>query len=164
MVGATTSSTIIVCVHDALPVSLFSVAGKPLCAVAVHVTVVTPAGNGRSCDLRTQFSPLASQSYMGLPSLRVAKTVTLLPLVVGVPTVTAASQLLLAVTSTPAGQLIVGGSTPVSVTVTVKLQLPPPVSEVTLTVVVPSGKNEPDAGVAVIAPQSPSDSAAAKVT
>jgi hypothetical protein len=46
----------------------------------------------------------------------------------------------------------------------VKLQLPPPVSEVTVTVVVPTGKKEPDAGDAVTAPQSPSGSAEAKVT
>jgi hypothetical protein len=82
-------------------------------------------------------------------------TVTLLPDVVGVPSVTDCSQLLLAVTSWLAGQLIVGGLVPVSSTRTIKLQLPPPVAEVTVTVVEPTGKNEPDAGVAVTAPQSP---------
>jgi hypothetical protein len=40
-------------------------------------------------------------------------------------------------------------------TVTVKVQLPPPVSEATLTTVEPTGKKEPEAGVAFIAPQLP---------
>jgi hypothetical protein len=71
---------------------------------------------------------------MGLPSLRLAVTVTLSPDVVGVPSVTTASQLLLALVSTFAGQLIDGGFDPVSTTVMVKLQLPPPVSELTVTV------------------------------
>ena len=44
------------------------------------------------------------------------------------------------------------------VTVIVKLQVPPPVAEETLTVVMPTGKNEPDAGELVTAPQSPDDS------
>jgi hypothetical protein len=43
----------------------------------------------------------------------------------------------------------------VSVTVMVKLQLPPPVSEITLTTVVPTGKNEPEDGLELIAPQFP---------
>jgi hypothetical protein len=46
----------------------------------------------------------------------------------------------------------------------VKLQLPPPVSELTFTTVVPSGKNEPEAGFALIAPQLPKTLPAEKVT
>lgn len=135
------------------------------CEYAVQVTVVTPAGNGSSVVFRVQLSPLTSQLYMALPSLRVPMTVTLAPpLVLGVPRVTVRSQLLFAVTSWLAGQLMVGGLVPLSVTVTVKLQLPPLVAEVTLTVVVPTGKNEPDKGLAVTAPQSPEGSAEAKVT
>src|SRR6185295_17940894 len=59
---------------------------------------------------------------------------------------------------------MVGGFVPVSSTVTIKLQLPPPVSEVTLTSVDPTGKNDPEAGVDVIAPQVPDCSAASNVT
>lgn len=40
----------------------------------------------------------------------------------------------------------------------VKLQLPPPVLDETLTVVVPTAKNDPEAGVLVTVPQSPDDS------
>jgi hypothetical protein len=58
-----------------------------------------------------------------------------------------------AVTVWLAGQLIVGAGA--FVTVMVKLQLPPPLSETTLITVVPTGKNEPEAGVAVTAPQLP---------
>src|SRR5437016_2674383 len=47
----------------------------------------------------------------------------------------------------------------VSVTVMVKLQLPPPVEDETLTVVVvPTAKNVPEAGELVTVPQSPDDS------
>ena len=60
-----------------------------------------------------------------------------------------------------AGQVIVGAA--VSTTVTLKLQ-PPPVADVTTTVVVPIGKNDPEAGVAVIVPQLPNPSAAPNVT
>src|SRR5215204_5424996 len=59
---------------------------------------------------------------------------------------------------------MVGGLVPVSSTVTVKLQLAPPVCEVTITVVVPTGKNVPEDGLADTAPQSPSGSAASNVT
>jgi hypothetical protein len=61
-----------------------------------------------------------------------------------------------------AGQLIVGAG--LSITVTVKLQKPLPVEDVAVTVVVPIGKNEPDAGVLVTVPQLPAVSGAAKVT
>src|SRR6266404_248302 len=98
--------------------------------------------------------PSASQVYMGLPSLREAKTVTLSPVVVGLPTFTEASQSLLASAVLSEGQLIVAAP-PCSSTVTVKLQAPPPVSEVALTTVVPTGKNEPEAGVEETEPQLP---------
>ena len=52
---------------------------------AVQITVETPAENGKSTGRRTQFSPLTSQLYIALPSLRVPTTVTLSPVVVGVP-------------------------------------------------------------------------------
>ena len=51
-----------------------------------------------------------------------------------------------------AGQVITGAC--VSFTVTVNEQ-PPPVVEVTFTVVVPTGKNDPEAGVAVTVPHPP---------
>src|SRR5687768_10126252 len=170
IVGGVTSFTTITCVHDALPVRAASsssgVANGPglLCENAVHVIVVVPVENGSSVVLRMQFSPLASQVNSDLPSLRAPTTVTLSPVVDGLPTVTEASQLGPALTSWLAGQLIVGGSNPVSSTVTVKLQLPPPVAELTVTVVVPTGKNEPEGGVAVTAPQSPFGSAASNNT
>jgi hypothetical protein len=56
------------------------------------------------------------------------------------------------------GQLIVGAAE--SITVTVKLQNPPPVAELLLTVVVPIGKNEPEAGVLVTVPHVPKASGA----
>jgi hypothetical protein len=46
----------------------------------------------------------------------------------------------------------------VLITSTVKLQAPPPSADVTLTEVIPRGKNEPEAGEAVMAPQSPETS------
>jgi hypothetical protein len=67
-----------------------------------------------------------------------------------------------AVTVTSAGQEIVGA--PAVTTVTSKLQLPPPVAEVTTTVVVPTGKKDPDGVVAVMSPQVPTPSAVEKVT
>lgn len=53
---------------------------------------------------------------------------------------------------TVAGQVIVGGW--VSLTVTVKAQVGPAL-EVQVTVVVPFGKNEPDAGEQVMVPHDP---------
>ena len=67
-----------------------------------------------------------------------------------------------AVTVMPAGQVIVGAAE--STTVTVKLQTPPPVDDVEVTVVVPIGKNDPEAGLVVTVPQLPTASGAAKVT
>jgi len=52
-----------------------------------------------------------------------------------------------------AGQVTVGGC--VSLTVTVNAQLPPPLLDVQVTVVVPLGKNDPDAGLQVTVPQLP---------
>jgi len=79
-----------------------------------------------------------------------------------VPTATVAKPLPSAVAILSTGQEIVGAG--VSTTVTVKLQ-PGPDSEVTLTVVTPTGKSEPELGDAEIAPQSPSTlTADAKVT
>lgn len=52
--------------------------------------------------------------------------------------------------------MIVGAG--VLLTVIVKLQLPPPVADETVTVCVPTAKNEPEAGELVTAPQSPDDS------
>src|SRR5712692_8959700 len=91
---------------------------------------------------------------MGLPSLRVANTVTLSPVTVGLPTFTVAEQLLSAFAVWLEGQLIVAVF-PCSSTVTVKVQLPPPVSEVAVTAVVPTGKNEPEGGTDDTEPQSP---------
>jgi hypothetical protein len=69
-----------------------------------------------------------------------------------------AAQLLSALAVWLAGQDIVGGFVPVSSTVIVKVQDPPPVSEVAVTTVVPTGKNEPETGVEEIDPQVPEDS------
>ena len=55
------------------------------------------------------------------------------------------------------GQLIVGAGVPT--TLTVKLQLPP-FSALEATLCVPTAKNDPDAGLFVIEPQSPSPAAA----
>src|SRR5688572_19560280 len=118
--------------------------------------VVTPAANGSSELLRTQLVPFTSQVYIGQPSLRKPITVTLVPVAVAVPTLIAAAQVPSAVPVLSTGHEIVGGSSPVSETVIVKLQLPFPDSEVATTVVVPTGKNEPEAGVEVTAPQSAS--------
>jgi hypothetical protein len=46
----------------------------------------------------------------------------------------------------------------------VKLQLPSPTEEVEVTIVVPTGKNEPDAGDVVTVPQVPEVAGAAKLT
>ena len=60
-----------------------------------------------------------------------------------------------------AGQVIAGGY--VSLTVTVNEQLGP-VDEVQLTVVVPTGKNDPEGGVHVTVPQFPVVVGAGKLT
>jgi hypothetical protein len=53
-----------------------------------------PLAKGASELRRVQLVPFASQLYIGLPSLRVAKIVTLDPVAVAVPTLTVAEQLL----------------------------------------------------------------------
>ena len=135
--GGVTSFTVTVCVHEAVPELL----------LAVHVTVVTPSWNGAFC------AP---------PSLRVLVTVTLSPVVVGVPRLTVALQLAPAFVVTAAGHEIVTGE-PDDVTVTRNVQLAPP-EDVTVTGVEPTGKKEPDAVLAVRVPQSPDDSADENVT
>src|SRR5678815_2999635 len=60
-----------------------------------------------------------------------------------------------------AGHVMVGGW--VSFTVTVKLEVAPEVVEM-FTVVVPTGKNDPDAGVTLTTPQVPPVVGAGKVT
>jgi hypothetical protein len=54
-----------------------------------------------------------------------------------------------------AGHVTVGGC--VSLTVTLNEQLPPPLLDVQVTVVVPLGKKDPDAGLQVTVPQLPLD-------
>jgi len=88
---------------------------------------------------------------------------TVSPVVVGVPRVTVAAQLASAFATWFAGQAILTGD-PDCVTVTMKLQVPPPVEDVAVTVVVPTGKNEPDGGEAVTLPQSPAVVSEPKVT
>ena len=99
MTGGAVSLTVTVCVHDSVP-ELFD---------AVHVTLVTPDGKA---------------ALSGLPSLRELVTVTLSPVVVGVPSVTAAWQFASASTVTFAGQEMVTGE-PEEVTVTRKSQVVP---------------------------------------
>jgi hypothetical protein len=107
----------------------------PAASVAVQVTVVVPTGkNVPDAGEQTTVTP-------GQLSVAVAVKVTMAPhssgslhFVMG------------------AGQLIAGGC--VSATVTVNEQLGPEIV-VQLTVVVPTGKNDPDAGVHVTVPQLP---------
>ena len=123
--------------------------------------MVTPAAKGSS-ELRRVQLPFASQVYMGRPSLRTAVIVAFAPVAVAVPTTTVAAQLLSAVAVWLDGQVIVVFE--VSSTVIVKVQLPPPVSEVPVTTVVPTGKNEPEGGVDVIDPQVPVPTGSGYVT
>ena len=95
--------------------------------------------------------PFASQSYIAKPSLRVAITVTLVPVAVAVPTAIVASQLLSAVAVLSAGQLSVV-ELPAGVTVTVKLQLSP--APVAVTTVVPCGKKQSLQWLVVTTPHS----------
>ena len=122
--------TVIFCVQLAV---------RPSESFTVQFMFVTPVGYG---------------SDSSSPSLRRPVTVTPVDgLVVGVPGSTVALPSEPAVAVLFGGQLIVGSG--VSVTVMVKLQLPPPVSETTLTTVVPTGKNEPEGGAELIEPQFP---------
>ena len=109
----------------------------PLASVAVQVTVVVPSGN---------VEPLAGLQLMlepGQLSLALAVKVTCAwqsPLTLSAPVLVVVVML--------AGQVATGGS--LSVTVTVKLQRavwPCASLAVQLTVVVPTGKSEPEAGL-----------------
>ena len=107
--------------------------------------------------------PFSSRTA-GVSSLRTAVTVP--PpeaLIVGVPTLTVASVApTAAVTVILGGHMIVGGL--VSRTVTVKVQLAAPNSDVEAIECVPTGKNDPEGGLLETAPQLPVTAAAAKVT
>ena len=114
-------------------------------SVAVHVTVVVPTGKDE---------PEAGTHAVVTPGQ--------LSPAVGAAYVTVAAHVpgaLLAVTL--AGQVIVGGC--VSLTVTVKVHIAPDPSE-QVTVVVPTGKKLPDAGVHVTVPQGPDVVGAGYVT
>src|SRR3954471_13478885 len=99
MTGGVTSMMVTVCVHDSVP-ELFD---------AVHVMVVTP---------------LVNSALSGLPSLRGPVTVTLSPVVAGVPRLTLTWQSASALAVMLAGQEMLTGE-PEEVTVTMKLQLVP---------------------------------------
>ena len=128
IVGGWVSLTVTVKLH----VDVF-----PDASVAVLVTVVVPTGKV-------------------LPEAGLLVTVTpgQLSLAVGDAKFTTAPQIpgeeLVVIL---AGQVMVGAC--VSLTRIVNEQLPPPPFEVTVTVVVPTGKNEPEAGTAVTGPQIP---------
>ena len=114
------------------------VAVLPDASVAVQVTVVTPVGKQLpEGGLQTTVTP-------GQLSLAVVVKVTT---VQGSVTLAETAVML-------AGQVIVGGC--VSLTVMVNVQVGP-TDEVHVTVVVPTGKNEPDAGEQVIVPQAPTE-------
>jgi len=107
--------------------------------------------------------PIGYGSVTGRSSLLELPITTLLPVAVGVPTLTVASPWPDgASTVWFAGQDIVGEGE--SITVTAKEQLPPPTEDDNVTVVVPTGKNEPEAGLAVTVPQLPLATASPKVT
>ena len=105
-------------------------------SVAVHVTVVVPTGKqDPDGGLQTTVTP-------GQLSLAVVVKAT----------TTHGSVAVAVLAVLFGGQVIVGGC--VSLTVTVNVQLGP-AEDVQVTVVVPLGKNEPDAGVHVTVPQEP---------
>ena len=114
------------------------VAVLPDASVAVQVTVVTPVGKQLpEGGLQTTVTP-------GQLSLAVVVKVTT---VQGSVTLADTAVML-------AGQVIVGGC--VSLTLMVNVQVGP-TDEVHVTVVVPTGKNDPDAGEQVIVPQAPTE-------
>ena len=114
------------------------VAVLPEASVAVQVTVVVPTGNIEpEAGLQTTVTP-------GQLSDAIVVKLTVCEVVGG--------QVAVAVTVMLAGQVIVGGC--VSLTFTVNAQLGPAVV-VQVTVVVPTGKNEPEAGEQVTVPQVP---------
>ena len=109
----------------------------PDASVAVQVTVVVPTGRIEPLGgLQTEVTPGQLSDTVG------AGKVTVALLEIG--------QVCAATAVTLAGQVIVGGC--VSFMVTVNEQLGPAVV-VQVTVVVPTGKNEPEAGLQVIVPQ-----------
>ena len=112
------------------------VAVLPDASVAVHVTVVVPSG---------KHEPEGGLHATVTPGQLSVATVVKLATAHGLVTVGV-------VTVTLAGQVIVGGW--VSFTVTVKAQLGPS-ALVQVTVVVPFGKKEPEAGEQVTVPQVP---------
>ena len=131
-----------------------------VCAVesfTVQVMSVTPIGYG---SVRA-FGGQGPGSQLSTSSLRTAVTVT--PddgFVVGVPTATVASvEPEGAATVLSIGQEIVGGAVSGGRTVTTKVQVSL-VSEVEVTVLFPTGKNEPEAGELETAPQLPDGCAA----
>src|ERR1043166_3536326 len=107
--------------------------------------------------------PIGYGSVTGRSSVLELPITTLLPVAVGVPTLTVASAWPDgACTVWFCGQVIVGEGE--SITVTAKEQVPPPTDDDTVTVVVPTGNTEPDAGLAVTVPQLPLATASPKVT
>src|SRR5688572_1661172 len=107
--------------------------------------------------------PIGYGSVTGRSSLRVPEITTLLPVAVGVPTLTVASAWPDAVSTVWFdGQVIVGEGE--SITVTAKEHVPPPTEDDTVTVVVPTGKKEPEAGAAVTVPQLPLATGSPKFT
>ncbi len=112
------------------------VAVLPEASVAVQVTVVVPTGK-QSPDGGVQLTVTPGQ----------------LSVAVAVKVSTAQHKPGSLVSVMLAGQVTVGGS--VSLTVTMKEQLPPPVAEVQVTVVVPFAKAKPEGGEQVTRPQVP---------
>jgi hypothetical protein len=148
----------------------------PLTRIVCWQLALRPVGcastscGSRSYSVATQVItvvPIGYDPVKASPSSRLPVTNTLVPVDVGVPTF---EELWLgsgtyawlspafAVTVILLGQVIVGAAE--SMTVTVKLQNPPPVEELLVTVVVPIGKNEPEAGVLVTVPHVPKASGA----
>lgn len=76
-----------------------------------------------------------------------------MPLVVGVPGSTVAEQPLLVLATTLAGHEIEGPEC--AITVTLKLQEPPPSDDCALTTVVPTGKKEPEGWLVFMVPHAP---------
>lgn len=129
---------------------------SPASSVAFQVTTVVPTGNGE---------------FSGIPSLRVAVTVTLVQLsdAVGVPRFTLAREQLCAsaARSMLAGHDICGGVESTIVTVKVHDDVFPALSRaVTVTTVTPTGNVDPEAGdaVTVTGPPQLSEEVIVKVT
>ena len=114
------------------------VAVLPLPSVAVQVTVVVPTGK-----IEPEAGVQTSVTPGQLSDAVVVKFTTPLAVVAG--------QVIAVTAVTLAGHVMTGGW--VSLTVTVNVQVGP--AAVHVTVVVPTGKNEPDAGEHTTAPQVP---------